>query len=256
MSYKALNDTRKRAALMPFLEAANSIHGLLLTVAVHRELNEFKLNNTRFSAWRSRYLSGNWKKRTFEKAMAVSALFAIGVSGYSDESMSVTWLTDNDAIAQNSAKQEDLLKMACSQISAMATSPPSRIRIQLPGTTELPRLVAEDLLSIPDLAAGCLADTINKHFLKNGVLDVFDDFVIADQFEKEKDELITRWLTKTGEPLKKMTVAFYPPGDGVGNMDVRILPVYGNVGAYTEIDRAPAIGRIYKQRDYLNLIAG
>lgn len=255
MSYKGLNDKRKRDSLLPFLDAANCIHGLLLNVAVHRELQEFKFENAEFEHWNSAYLTGHWKRRTFEKAMTVATLFAFGISGYSDSSTTVTWLTDNDAIAESADRRHDLLRLARARIERIAMEAPLSMRLQVPSTTELPKQAAEDLLSIPDLAAGCVADIINEHYARHGVLDIFDDFVISGEFEKEKDHLICQWLRRTGEPLKKLTVSLYPPSDGIGRMDVRILPHYHEGEPFTKIERAPTIRRIYQTRDRINRLA-
>jgi hypothetical protein len=69
MSFKGLNDKQKQRALAPFLEAANTIPGLVFTVAIDSTIKSLfegpaplDLNNPDFAAFRK------WKSKTLEKA--------------------------------------------------------------------------------------------------------------------------------------------------------------------------------------------
>jgi hypothetical protein len=65
MSYKALNDGRRRAALLPFLEAANQIPGLLLSIAIDKNLPTIFCSELAHS----HPLLDGWKPAPIERAM-------------------------------------------------------------------------------------------------------------------------------------------------------------------------------------------
>jgi hypothetical protein len=85
MSFKALNDGKRRAALGPFLGAANAISGVAISVAVHKSIKDLCGGSDIFS-----HCLGNWKQLDpalpsagFEQMVRVAHLVGLLVGGFS-----------------------------------------------------------------------------------------------------------------------------------------------------------------------------
>ncbi len=110
MSFKALNDSRRRQALVPLLRASNTIPGLLLIVLVDKKIDTlFKDDgNNTLNA-----LSGvkNWGQPTVERFLRMAHLGNILLAGLSAEGQNVIWLTDEDDIVANQQRIIDGTKV-------------------------------------------------------------------------------------------------------------------------------------------------
>ena len=79
MSYKALNDGRRSAALLPFLEAANQIPGLLLSIAIDKNLPTIFCSELAHS----HPLLDGWKPAPIERAMRTMHFASLLLRGLS-----------------------------------------------------------------------------------------------------------------------------------------------------------------------------
>ncbi len=70
MSYKNLNDGQRRAALVPFLKAADRIHGLCVLMAFDKRLGGLCASDDLYArAKTDGIIQGRWKQRAFEQMM-------------------------------------------------------------------------------------------------------------------------------------------------------------------------------------------
>lgn len=156
MSFKALNDRRRRSALVPFLKAADYISGLLCTVLVHKQ---FYSNLDLVEADRTRlppYLQ-TWPLNSVKKLFWISHLGGLLVAGLSAPGQNLLWFTDEDDIAANVQRITDATSVVAHAASAYLVHPLGHIRF---GTTSCDSgdLFLEDIVAIPDLAAGALSE--------------------------------------------------------------------------------------------------
>lgn len=247
MSYKGLNDKQKRRSLEPYLAAANSINGLLLTFAVHRDLQTFRFDQDRYEFWLAPCdPDSKWKRRSLERAIMAANLFAFGASGFSDELTTVTWLTDQDEIVDKPARKSDLRRFAQAAVKRIAEEPPSQVHLETPQETELPRDVAEDLLAIPDLAAAAVANLVNQLF-RDGASQNYDSSFETEDFERAKDRLIVRWLLERQNPLAKAMVFLFPDREEGFGLCARIQPTYLITdNPYTPFERTAELARMFE----------
>ena len=116
MSYKALNDGRRRQALLPFLAAADLIPGVLATVLIDKEFSQsFVLTSND----RSELPSGiaKWPRQVILKMMFVAHLGALFLAGLSGPGQNILWLTDNDDFVANDERVVDLTALFAGVIS-------------------------------------------------------------------------------------------------------------------------------------------
>jgi hypothetical protein len=247
ISYKALNNKVKREALLPCLSAANSINGLLVTFSVHHKVDEFNIIADKFTAVKSSLnADSRWKRKSFEKAVRAATLCSFAMTGLCNPSMRITWLTDNDEIADKPSKRHDLLRLFVASNTRFSKTPPTKVRIQTPLTTEISRDVAEDLLTIPDIAAGCLASVVNAKFHETGVPRLGSILEFPDFGDMAKQTPISGWLCRNEGSLKKVAVIVYPHEDGGVGKRIRIAPNYEFNSPYCELSRANDLGELYR----------
>jgi hypothetical protein len=162
ISFKRLGDNRRRRALIPFLEAAESISGHLVSLIVTKEL-------THMSAWSELPsdlptqlgLTAKWSTSSFESMFRTAHMFALLLALWARPLIDVTWITDQDEIVANEARLDDT-----HQIAARLTSMymPHSMGIFAMNSTLIDSddRPFEDLVAIPDLAAGMLSELAGR----------------------------------------------------------------------------------------------
>ncbi len=156
MSYKGMNDRRKRSALLPFLDSANSIVGLLTTVLIEKEF----ASGLSFEGQECDSVPEavcRWPAHVIRKFTWVTHFGAVLVAGLSNEGQNLLWFTDEDDIAANDSRIIDATPLVARILSAYQAHDMSHLRF---GTTKCDNgnLFIEDFAAIPDLAAGALAE--------------------------------------------------------------------------------------------------
>ena len=198
MSFKALNDSRRRQALVPLLRAANTIPGLLLIVLVDKSIGTlFKDDEGTENA-----LSGvkNWHKPTLERFLRMAHLGSLLLAGLSAEGQNVLWITDEDDIVANSQRIVDGTKAISHISSHYLRHTLGHLRY---GSTKSDdgSFFIEDLAAIPDLAAGAL-----NELTSHGSIPRSRDIRIPLSSELSlKTQCITGWLGDGQlHPLKRI----------------------------------------------------
>ncbi len=160
MSFKRLNDRLRWCALEPFLGAADQLDGLCVTFAIETSITTFFDGGVPvdFSIGDLARYQG-WEKQALEKLARVVHLISLFLAGMSRPGQKVLWLTDNDAIAGNQQLAEDagalLDRIAHEYIGHRL----GEFTFVVAGAVaEQDRQMAEDLLAVPDLVAGAVAE--------------------------------------------------------------------------------------------------
>lgn len=156
ISYKALNDKRKRDALQVFLSAADDIPGLLVTVLVEKSLTR-RLTIT--PEERSDLASplSNRHTHVLKRLIHVAHFGSLFLAGLSAPGQNIVWFTDNDDIVSNTDQLIDTVPFIAAMVSSYTAHDLGHFRF---GTTNSDdgSLSIEDLLAIPDLACGACCD--------------------------------------------------------------------------------------------------
>lgn len=191
MAYKKLGEPVRAKALRPFLNMANRIPGVLITISIHRDVDTlFQAGSVAME----RSIFPHWAESSFQKLLTVVHLLSLFVSGLSAPGQNVIWITDQDAIAPNPKQLADLTTIFGQIMSHYAHHDYADLRVGTtasdPGDQHI-----EDIASIADLAAGALA----RSCAPGGGLVGRDDV-------NDKDRDIVGWLGQAGHPLHRVVL--------------------------------------------------
>jgi hypothetical protein len=131
MAYKSLNDNVRRRTLPAFLDAADHIAGLLISLAVEKaaaqRLGEAHRNETASGDL------GPWASRFFRKLITIVHLAGIVVQGLRNDGQSLLWVTDEDEIAPSPLKHAEATRVLGHLLNCYCTGPMGHFRF---GTTD------------------------------------------------------------------------------------------------------------------------
>lgn len=209
MSYKNLNDKRCRKALLPFLQATNSIPGLVVAVLVDKriktifepvaylEIEKPPLKN-----------SSHWKRPVFEKLLRIVHFASLFLSGLSRPYQNVIWITDEDEIVPNDERLREATNLFGIISSHYLNHTLGHFRW---GTTKLDsrERQLEDLVSIADIVAGSLSSVLTKH-KEQDTVPKSELMVPPPQNLPRKTKDIMNWFSDNTQILKRLVYAIEP----------------------------------------------
>lgn len=158
MAFKSLGDRKRLTAIIPFLDAANSIGGIALSVAVNKSITSLCTNRDLFLRCANELgFDPGWKQANFERMARVTHLISLLVGGLSRPHQNIYWISDQDAIFANQRRSRDTKRMMDSFSSHYVPHQLGEIGL---GTTAIDEgdRHDEDLNAIPDLMGGAVAE--------------------------------------------------------------------------------------------------
>lgn len=222
MGFKELNDKRCRRALEPLLAAADTLTGLLLTVAVHgsQDLVGRDELHARQDQWCVPKHARQWKKRPLERMNVAAQTVALLLAGLVREAEVIRFITDEDDIVADKGHALDTVQAIKLSVHQLA---PGLERCVKMSTTKCDdgSLRLEDLSVLPDLAVGAVLDVVAVLERENcwpspGVTRVLPVRC------KWKTPIICEWLARRQGGLRKLVVTVRPaPG---GRRKTGLLP--------------------------------
>jgi hypothetical protein len=215
MSFKKLSDKQRAQALLPILNAADSLDGLIFSIAISKQCPSvfsasppLDLRNPQFAAYRK------WKPSVLDKAFLILHLSGLLIGGLAEAGQDLLWFTDEDSIAANDQRVSELTQLFAWISSLYLSFEMGRCRC---GTSRCDNgtLQIEDFLAIPDLVAGALSEQFainaNSPPMPSGVF-----WVQRGDFS-EKTQRITWWFADAGQALKRLVCVVDPTEDGTAH---------------------------------------
>jgi hypothetical protein len=218
-AYKDLKFGPRSRALPEFLYLVdNLIHGAVITIAIDKKIDTvFGISKKETYPLIEKQLTskelGKWKGQTAEKVLRVCHMIAIFVSLTTRANQRLLWYCDNDAINENSrgrgfSHTQDIF----ARVLAMYSK--HNFEIVGFGKSFEVKSHLDDLLSIPDFAAGVVQDLLQGH--KTG-----DDVPGGE----EKIALM-KWIVTPAPFLSKIVAQVVVLEDGqLGSGLVELTPV-------------------------------
>lgn len=213
MAYKSLTDRVRWGALVPFLNAASTLAGTIVIFLIDRQIRtlfsdpgDLRLLPELVVATRG------WKVKSFRRLLLVASLGGLIVSCLSADEQDILWLTDEDEIAANPKKHNDAGHVISYCIERY--SPQHRgTFVFLTTEGKHDECFREDVVAIPDLAAGALVEAFST----------IDDFKPSQNGPActlpsslpTKANAVLRWLADDDKPLRNVVVSFDVVGDDV-----------------------------------------
>jgi hypothetical protein len=204
MAFKTLNEPRRIRALREFMVAASLLNGVLVCIGVEKKVS--LSSRCKFPP-----LQHTWSPDVLEKLLRISVFGSSLVDGLKVEDRDLYWLTDDDAIvATENAKNDAALLMSSMLHASPVGNPTLHLGI---GSGFDDGTRAEDLLSIPDLAAGAYSEMLSKmgkpNMPEHQVGRQRLDFAM-----QVKTMLITAWRSDDTQPLKHFDLLVRDAGNG------------------------------------------
>lgn len=205
MSFKALNDGARRRALVPFLRYANTIPGLLATFVLDASAASMLSECRPIDGGTAFGSLSQWSDRSFRKLSRIGKLGAMLVAGMSAPGQNVIWVSDDDEIAPNSDKLFEATRMIGHYFNHFLSHNLGHIRFGTTGTVDSGNRQMEDLVALPDRAAGCISELFTNMRLSTGVA-ASKVLLPASHGVSAKARVIANWLAEGWHPLRKLVV--------------------------------------------------
>jgi hypothetical protein len=207
IAFKRLNDTRRREALLPFLEVANALSGLLVTIAIHKRVRSlFALQQLEPSDHDLPQFA-HWDRKVFEKMLRVSTFIAFFIGGLGSSGQNIRWITDEDDIVANPRFQAEARTLCDYAFQFYSQHPIGSFDCVTTAVDEA--MVLKDFTAIPDLVAGATSEIVSGMHLQ-GVVPSDDEAVPLPDLTTNKSLAIVEWYSDYSQPLKRL-LCFMPP---------------------------------------------
>jgi hypothetical protein len=198
MAFKALKDAIRRRALMPFLNLAESLKGVLITFAVDKKERP-KIGD---GGAAQEELSCLWKASVVERLMWVIYLGAFLVSGLSAPGQDVMFIIDEDDVAANVPQLTKLTELFGRAVGNQEGPMMGHLRC---GTTKSDdgSLALEDFTALPDLAAGATAEFLAA-LATDGLRPLSQLIQLLPSGVSWKTRIIMPWALNAGASLERL----------------------------------------------------
>ena len=221
MSFKSLGDSRRQAVLYPFLQAAGNLRGVCVTFAIHRTVESLFVESEVLNPKTAGFASpAHWTPKSFERVMRIVHLLSILLAGLSSPGQHILWITDNDDIVANLNHHQDTVNLLANVASHYLTHNLGRLRIAT-ATSDAGDQQLEDLLSIPDLVAGSIAELLT-HYDAMGGIPSQGLVVPLSRTLSKKTLVLSSWLSVQNRPLTTFVLQVSFNGDR-SQWNLRIL---------------------------------
>jgi len=206
MSYKKLNDFYRRNALIPFLDAANCIDGLLINFMLNKKIKGLVTYEVVFDKFKNILgLKWKWSEKQFKKMFEIAHFASILIGALGKDNQEIYWISDQDEIFANPIKHQDVVTILSGLGNIYIQHKPGKLGVGTSGIDPGDR-AEEDLIAIVDLAAGALVDFVNN--CSNNPNWNTNIGMIMIENKKVKSDYITSWLSKAESRLKKVNIVF------------------------------------------------
>lgn len=153
LAFKNLRDRRHAQAIPGFLDAAEQLRGVVLTVALSKRLGPVFATPGRDRG----PLCARWNDAVLEKVLRVTSVLSLLLAGLARPAQNVFWITDDDAIAATQDHLRDLTTALAYVSADYLTHDLGHLRCSTTSIQDESSRRIEDLASIPDLIAGTYA---------------------------------------------------------------------------------------------------
>jgi hypothetical protein len=160
ISFKSLNDVKRRRALPDFLAAASRLEAITITVAVNKRLGSVFSKTGRLDRSTADVLPlAGWKDSTVERLLRILHFSNLFVAGLSTAGQDLLWISDEDEIVSNEERHRLATKLSGNILSNLLDHDLGHIRF---GTTASDdgSLQLEDFVAIADFTCGAVSEAL------------------------------------------------------------------------------------------------
>lgn len=206
ISYKSLNDRKRKKVLVPFLSAANSIPGLCITFCVDKDIPSLFEKHGILDLTQPEYQEyRHWKPIVFEKLLRIAHFSSLILACMSAPNQDILWITDEDEIVPNELRLREVCKIFSHHMNHYLSHYMGQTRFGTTKSDDGSRSI-EDLTAIPDIVAGAISDIAKELPGESG--KAINQFILSrSTAEKDKTRLIFDWYCDPNHTLKRLLVS-------------------------------------------------
>ena len=202
ISFKAMNDGVRRRALRHFLAAADTIPGLLATIAVSKRHQSLFRRGRMDMRLPELQQFGHWNRDVFERLLRVTHILSFFLSSVSHPNQSFVWYSDEDDIAANPDRLKELGEIWRAAVTNIVPHAVPSLTIGTERDDEPSRSLS-DLLAIPDLACGAWCQLMSRASAK-AFIHAAPELSEALATLSTPALQILSWFASAGLPLKRL----------------------------------------------------
>jgi hypothetical protein len=224
ISYKKLSDERRRQALLPFLEAANSIDGLITVILIDKQIGSlFESEARRLPEDPKLAPYAHWNAKVLEKALRITNLVSCFISGLAQSGQDLLWISDEDDTVPNDQRLQEFTNMFVQTLESYGRVQLEKVDI-VTTRADMDNQLLEDLAAIPDLVAGTLVHLLDEWAELIDALRLGVHIPVPERLQP-KTRQILKWLEDEEQPLKRCFMVFDQTPGSVG-LNVLTLRLY------------------------------
>jgi hypothetical protein len=208
MSFKNLNDSKRKKVLPYFLDAADHFSGICTSFVISKKIKSLCFWPEGVDDFKkAANLKAKWNYKHLETAIRITHFCSLLIAGLSHEHQDIYWISDEDSLFANPSYSSDIVNITSHFSSYYVKYPLGKLGI---GTTKLDEgdYQTEDLTLVPDLVAGATAELATKIAQKYiGHIPMKMALSIPDNLS-QKAKSIVDWLANDSDKLKKSVLVF------------------------------------------------
>lgn len=207
-SFKAINDSKRAAALPAFLRSIDLIPGLLLVVLIEKSLKTlFSHTEIDHSDVLSRELS-LWPPHVKERLFRVLHINSLLIAGLTHPGQNLLWITDQDDVVANETRHRQATSAFARALGHYLQHDLGHIRVATTKSDSGKRDV-EDFVAIADFAAGSVCEVLSAY--QNSGMPLVEDIVLpAPPDMSEKTSFLSNWFSIEDAPLRRLVISIDP----------------------------------------------
>jgi hypothetical protein len=235
ISFKAMGDALRINAFSSFIEAASQLNGVLICIGVEKGFS-FPKDNLPAR-------QHDWAPDSLNKLVEICLFGSVMINGLRMAGQPLQWITDDDSIVSNDKSQEDALALIAGFIHRHGDELPD-MSMGIASKFD-DGLRAEDLVAIPDLAAGAFSGLLTvagKESIAKLAVGRNDLGVLM----QTKSSLINGWRSLNTKPLKHINAIVR--GAETGQMHLSFGTTFGRLlGPNKSREGAPVLNSKWRR---------
>ena len=209
VAFKRLREGKIARTAERFLAAADQLNGLLFSVGIDKSIKY--MTPDALGGLPARF--SHWQTGAFERMLRIANVATMLLSCLLQDGQDVVWISDEDQIMPSDRHGQDT-------VAAMMELAKRYFPILLGNLTAMPvskvtasdRLLCEDLLSIPDLAAGALCEFTTGNLPNESTMST-RMVVPANRQPRDRSRPILDWYNDENQGLKRLFLELGPTSD-------------------------------------------
>ncbi|HJQ85414.1 MAG TPA: hypothetical protein VKA21_15110 [Candidatus Binatia bacterium] len=212
MAFKSLSDGRRRHAMPAFLHAADQLDGLLLTLSLNRRLPPLFEDGEYPPTVEGLEQLRLWKRKPYLKMLTAVNIVSVLIAGLSHPGQDIFWYSDEDDLAASPRRLCDLCNVFARVSSHYLQHSLRHFRFGTSKSDDGSKIL-EDLLAIPDIAAGSVSD-IFTNYLLDATAPAQTIMTPIPHSTTWKAAGMVPWLADNTMRLKRVVISLEPTGQG------------------------------------------